>query len=208
LRDRLEWYDAYVEVLVSALHVRFPLHDARFVSDVGPYLGAAIVVLALVVSRRRGARLRELVASLAALAVALLFVECLKLGVSRERPFSIGQLQHDSFPSGDTAQVALCVATALHLLALRRIPRDWFRPGMAIVGSMIAVAVGLSRVYLNRHWLSDVGASLLLGLLFWSVAPRWRNPFRSSGSHSSPSSSRPSAARRASRAVAATSAPR
>ena len=44
LRDRVEWYDAYVNVLVSGLHARFPVHDARMLSNAGPYLGIAMVI--------------------------------------------------------------------------------------------------------------------------------------------------------------------
>ena len=172
LRDRIEWYDASVEVLVSELHTRFGVHGARMVSDIGPYLGAAMVLVALWIARRRGARPAEILRPLAALGVALLYVELLKLAVFRERPFSLGPAQHDSFPSGDTAQVALCAATALHLVALRRIADDWLRPGMAVVGATTAVAIALSRVYLGRHWISDVVASLVIGLVFWSAAPR------------------------------------
>ena len=173
LRNRIEWYDAYVEVLVSELHTRFGVHGARMLSDMGPYLGAAMVLVALGIARRRGARVAEMLRPLAALGVALLCVELLKLAVFRERPFSLGPAQYDSFPSGDTAQAALCGATALHLISLRRITRDWLWPGMAVVGVTIAVAIAVSRVYLGRHWMSDVAASLVIGLVFWSVAPRW-----------------------------------
>jgi membrane-associated phospholipid phosphatase len=173
LRDRLEWYDAYVEVLVSGLHTRFGVHDVRILSAGGPYVGAAIVGVALAVARWRGARPRELRRPLTALAIALLCVELLKLAIYRERPFSVGPAQHDSFPSGDTAQVALCAATALHLVALRRIARDRVRWGLVLAGAMTAIAVAFSRVYLGRHWASDVAASLLIGFVFWSAAPRW-----------------------------------
>jgi membrane-associated phospholipid phosphatase len=173
LRDRVEWYDAYVDVLVSGLHARFPVHDARMLSNAGPYLGVAMVIVALFVATRRGARPLEVLRPLAALTLALLCVEFLKLAVFRDRPFSGGPAQHDSFPSGDTAQVALCAATALHLVALRRIARDWVGLGMVAVGATTAVAIALARIYLGRHWLSDVAASLLIGLVFWSAAPRW-----------------------------------
>jgi membrane-associated phospholipid phosphatase len=170
--DRLEWYDAHIEVLVSDLHRQFTVHGARILSQAGPYLGAAMVLVALLVARRRGAPARELLRPLTALAVALLCVEFLKLAIDRQRPFAFGPAQHDSFPSGDTAQVALCAATALHLIALRRLPRDWLRWGMALVGATTAVAIAVARVYLGRHWTSDVAASLLLGILFWAVDPR------------------------------------
>jgi hypothetical protein len=127
----------------------------------------------LAIARWRGARPRELLRPLTALAVALLCVELLKLAVYHERPFSVGPAQHDSFPSGDTAQVALCAATALHLVALRRIARDRVRWGLVLVGAMTAIAVAFSRVYLGRHWASDVAASLPIGFVFWSAAPRW-----------------------------------
>jgi membrane-associated phospholipid phosphatase len=177
-RDRLEWYDAYVDVLVSGLRARFGVHDARILSDAGPYLGAALVFVALLVARRRDARPGELLRPLTALAVALLCVELLKLAIYRDRPFNLGPAQHDSFPSGDTAQVALCAATALHLVALRRITRDWLRWGLALIGATAAIAIAISRVYLSRHWVSDVAASLLIGVLFWSAAPRWRVSLR------------------------------
>jgi len=171
-RDRLEWYDAYVDVLVSGLHARSGVHDARILSEAGPYVGAALVFVALLVARRRGAPPGELLRPLTALAVALLCVEFLKLAIYRDRPFNLGPAQHDSFPSGDTAQVALCAATALHLV--RRLTRDWLRWGLALIGATAAIAIAISRVYLSRHWVSDVAASLLIGVLFWSAAPRWR----------------------------------
>ena len=173
LRDRVQWYDAYVDVLVRELHARFPVHDARMLSNAGPYLGVAMVIVALFVATRRGARPLEVLRPLAGLTLALLCVEFLKLAVFRDRPFSLGPAQHDSFPSGDTAQVALCAATALHLVALRRIARDWVGLGVVVVGATTAVAIALARIYLGRHWLSDVAASLLIGLVFWSAAPRW-----------------------------------
>jgi membrane-associated phospholipid phosphatase len=173
LPDRVEWYDAYVDVLVRGLHARFPVHDARMMSNAAPYLGVAMVLVALFVATRRGARPLEVLRPLAALTLALLCVEFLKLAVFRDRPFSLGPAQHDSFPSGDTAQVALCAATALHLVALRRVARDWVGLGIVVVGATTAVAIALARIYLGRHWLSDVAASLLIGLVFWSVAPRW-----------------------------------
>ena len=173
LPDRVEWYDAYVDVLVSGLHARFPVHDARMLSNAAPYLGVAMVIVALFIATRRGARPIEVLRPLGALTLALLCVELLKLAVFRDRPFSLGPAQHDSFPSGDTAQVALCAATALHLVGLRRIARDWVGLGMVVVGATTAVAIALARIYLGRHWVSDVAASLLIGLVFWSVAPRW-----------------------------------
>jgi membrane-associated phospholipid phosphatase len=179
LRNHLEWYDAYAELFVNSLQGSPALDSpARTVSSIGPYIGIALVLLAFVVAWRRGARLAELMRPLATLGFALLCVELLKLTISRDRPFHLVGLQHDSFPSGDTAQVALCAAAALHLGALRKVTRDPYRLGMAVVGSTAALIVGLSRVYLGRHWASDVVASLLIGVVFWAFAPGWRVSMR------------------------------
>src|SRR5207244_11604539 len=106
LRDRLEWYDAYAEVFVSGLRSALAVQNARTISQVGPYFGIVMVIIGLLVARRRGATLGELARPLVTLGFALLCVEFLKLAVYRDRPFNLGSLQHDSFPSGDTAQAA------------------------------------------------------------------------------------------------------
>jgi undecaprenyl-diphosphatase len=45
----------------------------------------------------------------------------------------------------------------------------WARVLTIVVGSTYAIAVGLSRVYLGHHWLSDVIGAWLLGLAWLLV---------------------------------------
>jgi undecaprenyl-diphosphatase len=66
-----------------------------------------------------------------------------------------------AFPSAHAAQIAACVVAAL-LLRLGGRYASW----AAFAGIALAVAVGLSRVYLQVHYASDVVAGVLLAS-FW-----------------------------------------
>jgi membrane-associated phospholipid phosphatase len=65
-----------------------------------------------------------------------------------------------SFPSGHAvAGAAIAVALVLVLLTAGAARRRW-----EIVAVAFAFVMGLSRVYLRAHWLSDVVAGVLLGV--------------------------------------------
>ncbi len=95
-------------------------------------------------------------------AYAGVLVTGLKWAVGRGRPDSdapdsvhylAGRPGYDSFPSGHTA-----TAFALARVLARRYP------GRGRLFYALAGLVGLSRVYLNRHYPGDVAAGALLGL--------------------------------------------
>jgi membrane-associated phospholipid phosphatase len=82
-----------------------------------------------------------------------LAVESLKWGVGRTRPDGDTHRRNSSFPSSHAAN-AFTVAAV--------ITRRWRRA--AIPAWLAALVVAGSRVYLDRHWLSDVAFSLALGI--------------------------------------------
>lgn len=82
-----------------------------------------------------------------------LAVEGLKWTVGRTRPDGDARRRNSSFPSSHSAN-AWAAATVL----TRRWRRGW--PAFAA----LAVLVSFSRMYLDRHWLSDVTAGALLGI--------------------------------------------
>jgi undecaprenyl-diphosphatase len=61
------------------------------------------------------------------------------------------------------------VVAAVALIGRRTAGRDAVRATVVGLGSLFVVAVGVSRIYFGLHWLSDVTASLLLGIGFGGV---------------------------------------
>jgi len=70
-----------------------------------------------------------------------------------------------SFPSGHSLN-AMAIAGIVAYLLLRRLRHRWAR-ALAVTGCLVfAVAMGLSRVFLGHHWLTDVVTA-------WALALGW-----------------------------------
>lgn len=94
---------------------------------------------------------------------ARLSLATLKWTLERERPLNIYRgLESFSFPSGHATTAAVIYGFLGFLLA-RGLPRHWRALVLAAAGVLVA-AIGLSRLYLGMHWLSDVIAGVALGL--------------------------------------------
>ncbi len=101
--------------------------------------------------------------AVAALVGTNVVVEALKLAVGRTRPDGDARRSNSSFPSSHAAN-AFCLAFVL----LRR----WRRAGLP--GLLLAGAVSASRIYLNRHFLSDVVVGFAVGLAVgWLTVRMW-----------------------------------
>lgn len=101
---------------------------------------------------------------------ALILDPALKALVGRLRPVvdvPLAPYAGDSFPSGHAlgSMVAYGALLLVFLPALR--PR-WHRPAIALVG-FVVFAIGLTRVALGVHFVSDVLAGWLLGLAWLGV---------------------------------------
>jgi len=103
--------------------------------------------------------------ALAALVGSNLVVEGLKRAVGRVRPDGDPKRSNSSFPSGHAASA---VAAAV-VMSRRWSGGTW----LFVLG---AVVVSWSRIYLNRHFLSDVLASVVIGVGFGLLALRWTDP--------------------------------
>lgn len=107
----------------------------------------------------------------AELAIALvpvnLVVEGLKWTVGRTRPDGDSHRRNSSFPSSHAANAFTLAAVLTHRLRRAAIPA-W----------ILAAVVAFSRVYLDRHWVSDIAGSLLIALggawLAARLVERWR----------------------------------
>ncbi len=99
------------------------------------------------------------------------FFQILKAVIRRPRPpaaLAIGHFAGTALPSGH-ATLSVAVWGMLAALAAGAAPR--FRSGVAAWAgaAVIVVLVGLTRLYLGAHWLSDVLAGWALGAL-WLAA--------------------------------------
>jgi membrane-associated phospholipid phosphatase len=95
-------------------------------------------------------------------------VEVTRLATGRTRPDGDSNPRNASFPSGHAANAA----GFAYVLATR-----WRRPAVGFWA--FATAVSFSRMYLNRHFLSDVVIGMALGIVIaWLVlrlVPGWRD---------------------------------
>jgi undecaprenyl-diphosphatase len=72
-------------------------------------------------------------------------------------------LEDPSFPSGHAAMAAAFFTAFAYLLAPRM--RTWVKRELLILFSvLVVIAIGLSRIILNVHWVSDVIAGWALGV--------------------------------------------
>ncbi|WP_326764097.1 phosphatase PAP2 family protein [Streptomyces sp. NBC_01591] len=166
--------------IADALHRRAVtepglVHTNRILTDWAwdPWTMRGLITVAVVVLWWRGERL--LAVWVAATSVlATLVQQGLKSAVGRERPQwpdPVDSAHYAAFPSGH-AMTAL-VSCGLLLWLLRRHgtgPRLW-RTAL-VVAFVSVVGVGLTRLYLGVHWLSDVLGGWLLGaaLVAFSIA--------------------------------------
>lgn len=95
------------------------------------------------------------------MALSQVFVQILKRSLNRERPYNSLEnintfdimLKDYSFPSGHTTAAFI---TAIHLLI--------YFPQFAIFFLLVAILVGISRIYLAVHYPSDVLVGVIVGV--------------------------------------------
>ncbi|QCB98767.1 phosphatase PAP2 family protein [Arthrobacter sp. PAMC25564] len=73
-----------------------------------------------------------------------------------------------SFPSGHTLNTTVVIGVVVYLACLQ-VKRTITRVGLITAGVAFAVAMGLSRVFLGHHWMTDVIAAWLLGLAWLGI---------------------------------------
>jgi membrane protein DedA with SNARE-associated domain len=121
-----------------------------------------VATCAFLLSRRRSA---DAIALAAGLAIAQISTQIIKHAVERPR-IADGIYDADGFayPSGHAAISVTFLA--IGVLLARRLPT---RIALVIIGAALAAAIGLSRVYMRVHYLSDVTGGWALGLAAFSL---------------------------------------
>lgn len=127
------------------------------------FVGLCTVATCIFLLWRR--RSTEAIALAAGLAITEISMQIIKHAVERPRPAdSVVDAGGFSYPSGHAALSVTFLA--IGVLLSRRLPT---RIVLVLVGAALAIAIGLSRVYLRVHYLSDVGGGWALGLAAYSL---------------------------------------
>lgn len=145
----------------------------QFITDLGSYYPVTLLSLALaLVLGLHTQRLLEPLVLLAALEAGSSLVDIFKVVTDRARPPIEGMLGPPvfdySFPSGHTAGGTVLYVLGAVLLAQTQ-TRGSGRRLVVAAGCVIAGLIGLSRVYLGYHWLTDAAGAWLLALVMTSV---------------------------------------
>jgi membrane protein DedA with SNARE-associated domain/membrane-associated phospholipid phosphatase len=155
--------------VVESLQAGWLVDVAKAVSALGS--AAVVLPLALICSVLLGVRNRwaEVGVLLAGMAIVIVGVHELKVAVDRPRPGGgLVETEGSSFPSAHAAYSTFYVWLAVTVVMR-------LRPGMArgtlvvAAGIVLAALIGLSRVYLSVHYLSDVSAGWALGVVAFSL---------------------------------------
>jgi membrane-associated phospholipid phosphatase len=124
-----------------------------------PITAAVAIIAAIVLVRAgRAAEAATLVGSVVAIYVA---VHVTKAATDRPRPPNpLADATLSAFPSGHAAYSTIYIAVAL---ATRRM-------ALVVLATLLALAIGATRVYLRVHWLDDVLAGWALGAAIFGAA--------------------------------------
>lgn len=142
--------------LASQLRAGAAVSLVRVFTDLGSAPVTGLTVLAAVAGLGRRRRLPDAAALLAGAVLTLVAVSVAKAAAGRARPSGslIGTIDSGSYPSGHAAYSVAFVAVAVAVA--RAVPRLAARISLVGIGLALAVLVGLSRVYLRAHYLTDV----------------------------------------------------
>jgi len=146
-------------------------------------LFALIVVLFLLSQRKRLSSLLLILG----LAGGVMLSEGLKAVFERDRPpqaLQAVETINASFPSGH-ALLATVFYLSVAVMLTRAFPRQRFKVFVLGVGILMALLVGLTRIYLGAHWATDVFAGWAVGsawaMVLWLIAygvARWQKRHR------------------------------
>jgi membrane-associated phospholipid phosphatase len=167
---KLTAVDEHVGGVMESLRTSEATVFFELVTDIGSPVGLSIlaaIVAVVCIVRKEYSWAAYLVITVSG---GILLMSLLKLYFGRERPAvdeALRAASGYSFPSGH-AMTAVVVFAAFGYLAVRGLRRwRWIALVLALCLTGI-LAVGLSRVYLGVHWISDIAAGAFAGTL-WVV---------------------------------------
>jgi undecaprenyl-diphosphatase len=133
-----------------------------------PILASILVAWLIYVSRSW----RPLILVGGAAAVSVTATSVGKTLLGRTRPDHLDAVPpfefSPSFPSGHTLNTTVVISIVVYLVCLQ-FRKTSARTWVIIAGAAFIIAMGLSRVFLGHHWLTDVMAAWLIGAAWVAV---------------------------------------
>ncbi|GAA1892165.1 phosphatase PAP2 family protein [Lapillicoccus jejuensis] len=164
-----------VPVLDAMVRLRSPGLDRAVtgLTDLGGTVGMPVIALvAVAVMTWRWRAWTPLVLTAVAAAGSVAMTVAGKDLVGRARPpLTLAVPPYEtspSFPSGHSLNAVVIVGVLVYLV-LPHLHHKRTRTLLVVAGTVFAAAIGLSRVFLGHHWLTDVVAGWLLGLGWLAV---------------------------------------
>jgi undecaprenyl-diphosphatase len=157
-------HDLDLDALKRATDARtgWGLNLAKALSVLGslPVAGGVLLVAAVILAAR--GRWLEALPLVAAGILVYAGVHITKAAVDRPRPaFPLIDASGSSYPSGHAAYAVVYVAVAVAVV--HSLPGVARRTALVVAAIVLAVLIGLSRVYLRVHYLTDVAGGFGLG---------------------------------------------
>lgn len=158
---KTEAIDSTVYEVISRFHGAVMTHIAMILSFIGSsrVIVTGLIILLLIPKTRKAA-----VALAATAACSALINDTLKKIFQRSRP-TVNPLVIEksfSYPSGHSMS-NMALYTMLALLLLTYMKRRRARVPAAVGCFLLAIGIGLSRIYLGVHYPSDVAGGFLMG---------------------------------------------
>ncbi len=149
------WVDRAAFDVLQPLEFPTGRRVIRVVTDLGAFPAVAVVVIAAAVVAGRDGRVRDVVLLVVGALLLMILVDVSKQIWDRPRPLNRYYDPHGtSFPSGHSAQAITWIAAA----------RVTGRRGLLVAGIVVALTIGLCRLYLHVHYLTDVLGGYALGI--------------------------------------------
>jgi membrane-associated phospholipid phosphatase len=157
--------DYEVRTWVALLRYEFLNLPMRVLTGLGDSFGLIVLIgLGMAVLRRVSRRWAIALPFLMLGAWVLQFV--MKWGANRPRPNDAPW----GFPSGHVLSLAVFFGLVVWLVATASRRRRRWRIAAAGVSAAAVVAVAFSRLYLDKHWLSDLAGGLMAGMAYLLLA--------------------------------------
>lgn len=154
--------------IAERLHNEMLIDIARVVTDIGSSPVTAVLTVAAAIFALARRRWIDAVALVVGWLLVFAAVHSAKLAYDRERPAdAFTNTYNAAFPSGHMAYAIALIAIATVLV---RAGVGWaVRIALVTVAVILAVIVGITRVYLRAHFLTDVLGGAALAIAIWAI---------------------------------------